>query len=127
MLSLLFSVSSHEKLYLKYAKVEDQYGTGLLLPIADYVEPALQAQNERIKLTRAGRAIRSELGLSNEDLPQILPTILPWEDITVTDNRPLPKHMNQASDNQRRAYYAQRHIEYLKGIPDEEEIIYTDA
>ncbi|KAH7946563.1 hypothetical protein HPB52_001325 [Rhipicephalus sanguineus] len=82
----------------KYAKLEDLYGTGLLLPIGDYVEPALQAQNERLKLTRAGRAIRSELGLSNEDLPQILPTIPPWEDITVTDNRPLPKHMNQASD-----------------------------
>ncbi|KAH7955610.1 hypothetical protein HPB52_001712 [Rhipicephalus sanguineus] len=111
----------------KYAKLEDLYGTGLLLPIGDYVEPALQAQNERLKLTRAGRAIRSELGLSNEDLPQILPTIPPWEDITVTDNRPLPKHMNQASDTQRRDYYAQRHIEYLKTISDEEEIIYTDA
>ncbi|KAL1425407.1 hypothetical protein MTO96_019203 [Rhipicephalus appendiculatus] len=29
----------------KYAKVEDLYGTGLL-PLGDYVEPALQAQNE---------------------------------------------------------------------------------
>ncbi|KAH7961241.1 hypothetical protein HPB52_006084 [Rhipicephalus sanguineus] len=97
----------------KYAKLEDLYGAGLLLPIGDYVEPALQAQNERLKLTRAGRAIRSELGLSNEDLPQILPTVPPWEDVTVTDNRPLPKHKNQASDKQRRDYYAQRHIEYL--------------
>ncbi|KAH7976362.1 hypothetical protein HPB52_012762 [Rhipicephalus sanguineus] len=111
----------------KYAKLEDLYGTGLLLQIGDYVEPAQQAQTERLKLTRAGRAIRSELGLSNEDLPQILPTIAPWEDITVTDNRLLPKHMNQASDKHRRDYYAQRHIEYLKTISDEEEIIHTDA
>ncbi|KAH6942414.1 hypothetical protein HPB50_004653 [Hyalomma asiaticum] len=111
----------------KYAKVEDLYGTGLLLPIGDYVEPALQAQNERLKLTNAGRTIRNELGLSNEDLPQILPTIPPWEDITVTDNRPLPKHLNQASDKERRDYYAQRHIQFLKSIPADEDIIYTDA
>ncbi|KAH7969832.1 hypothetical protein HPB52_022353 [Rhipicephalus sanguineus] len=53
----------------KYAKLEDLYGAGLLLPRGDYVEPALQAQNERLKVTRAGRAIRSDLGLRNEDLP----------------------------------------------------------
>lgn len=111
----------------KYAKVEDLYGTGLLLPIGDCVEPALQAQNERLKLTNAGRTIRNALGLSNADLPQILPTIPPWEDITVTDNRPLPKHMNQASDKQRRDYYAQRHIQFLKSISADEDIIYTDA
>ncbi|KAH7935691.1 hypothetical protein HPB52_012349 [Rhipicephalus sanguineus] len=110
----------------KYAKVEDLYGTGLLLSMSDYVEPALQDQNERIQLTSAGIAIRRELGLYNKHLPQILPTIPPWEDITVTDNQPLPKHMSQASDKQRRDYYAQRHIEYLKTISDEEEI-YTDA
>ncbi|KAH6928008.1 hypothetical protein HPB50_010566 [Hyalomma asiaticum] len=98
----------------KYAKVEELYGTGLLLPIGDYVEPALQVQNERLKLTNAGRTIRNELALSNADLPQILPTIPPWEVITVTDNRPLPKHLNQASDKQRRDYYAQRHIQFLK-------------
>ncbi|KAH6943312.1 hypothetical protein HPB50_019447 [Hyalomma asiaticum] len=111
----------------KYAKVEELYGTGLLLPIGDYVEPALQAQNERLKLTNAGRTIRNELGLSNEDLPQILPTIPPWEDITVTDNRPLRKHLNQASDKERRDYYAPRHIQFLKSIPADEDIIYTDA
>ncbi|KAH6934933.1 hypothetical protein HPB50_002293 [Hyalomma asiaticum] len=93
----------------KYAKVEDMYGSGLL-SICDYVEPALQAQNERLKLTNAGRTIRNELGLSNADLPQILPTTPHWHDITVTDNQPLPKHMDKASDKQRRDYYAQRHI-----------------
>ncbi|KAH6946344.1 hypothetical protein HPB50_012873 [Hyalomma asiaticum] len=93
----------------------------------DAQAPALQAQNERLKLTNAGRTIRNELGLSNEDLPQILPTIPPWEDITVTDNRPLPKHLNQASDKERRDYYAQRHIQFLKSIPADEDIIYTDA
>ncbi|KAH7986711.1 hypothetical protein HPB52_024784 [Rhipicephalus sanguineus] len=46
----------------KYAKLEDLYGTGLLLPIGDYVEPALQAQNERLKLTPAeGHAISEAL------------------------------------------------------------------
>ncbi|KAH6937716.1 hypothetical protein HPB50_003689 [Hyalomma asiaticum] len=48
-------------------------------------------------------------------------------DITVTDDRPLPKHLNQASDKERRDYYAQRHIQFLKSIPADEDIIYTDA
>ncbi|KAH7945950.1 hypothetical protein HPB49_017807 [Dermacentor silvarum] len=110
----------------KYAKVEDLYGTGLLLPIGDCVKPTLQAQNERLKLTLAARAIRSDIGVCNEDLPKFLPTTPPWEDITVADNRTLPKHMNQASDKERKEYYAQRQTQYLKSL-SEEEIIYTDA
>ncbi|KAH7966529.1 hypothetical protein HPB49_017283 [Dermacentor silvarum] len=104
----------------KYAKVEDLYETGQLLPIGDCVEPTLQAQIELLKLTRAGRAIRSDICVCNEDLPKILPTTPPWEDITVTDNRPLPKHMNQASDKERREYYVQRHTQYPKSLSKEE-------
>lgn len=80
-----------------------------------------EAQHHRLTTSMQGREILRALGYPTDHLPPITPSPPPWESIPRITVLPIPKHMSQATDQERRASRAQHLPEPIH------DTYYTDA
>lgn len=92
----------------------------------------MHTQVARLQSTSAGRDTLARLGHNVSVLPPLPQQSPPWECISLTDAKPLPRNMGSDQEARRRAY-AKRHGKWLRCLKDhssggeKSHVFYTDA